>query len=309
MTVETCVHPALDLVAVKAESALFAEAKLTVALDFSYPSGTPGDAWAGEWDRPESHTSDLTMKSDRNRAEIRRTADDSTYQVSLAWSDGCKLREAGRHTFVLSCNQSNQMEFVCGFFTQTPETLPSVEETQRVTAAHWKEFWSTGGAIDLSESKDPRWKELERRIVLSQYQMAAQSAGSWPSPEIGLMGIDAWSGQFHMEMVWWHLAHYALWDRWSMAEDALDCYRKFLPVARQLAKQFDYRGAKWGKMVGPEGRTATWSGSFVLHWQQPHPIFFAELEYRLRPTRATLEKWKEIVFETAEYMADFPVLR
>ena len=309
VTVETCVHPDLDLVAVKAESALFAEGKLAVALDFSYPSGTPGGAWAGKWDCPESHTSELTLRPDgnRNRAEIRRTADDSTYEVSLAWSDGCELRESGRHTFLLTCGQSKQIEFVCGFFTQPPKVLPSVEEARRTAAAHWKDFWSTGGAIDLSESKDPRWRELERRIVLSQYQMAAQSAGSWPSPEIGLMGIDAWSGQFHMEMVWWHLAHYALWDRWSMAEDALDCYRKFLPGAKQLAGQFDYRGAKWGKMVGPEGRTATWSGSFVLHWQQPHPIFFAELEYRLRPTNATLEKWKDIVFETADYMADFPV--
>jgi hypothetical protein len=172
---------------------------------------------------------------------------------------------------------------------------------------HWKEFWSTGGAIDLSQSKDTRWRELERRIVLSQYQLAAQSAGSWPSAENGLMGVDPWSSQFHMEMVWWHLAHYGLWDRWPMAERALGCYQRFLSVARQLAEQFDYKGAKWGKQVGPEGRTAPWSGSFVLHWQQPHPIFFAELEYRLRPTRGTLEKWQDVVFATADYMADFPV--
>jgi hypothetical protein len=185
-------------------------------------------------------------------------------------------------------------------------TLPTVAKTQRAVAAHWKTFWSTGGAIDLSQSKDPRWKELERRIVLSQYQMAAQSAGSWPSAENGLMGIDSWSSQFHMEMVWWHLAHYGLWNRWPMAQRALGCYQEFLPVARQLAKQFNYKGAKWGKQVGPEGRTAPWEGSFVLHWQQPHPIFFAELEYRLRPTRATLKKWSDIVFATADYMADFP---
>jgi hypothetical protein len=136
--------------------------------------------------------------------------------------------------------------------------------------------------------------------------MAAQSAGTWPSAEDGLMGVDPWSSQFHMEMVWWHLAHYGLWGRWPMAERALGCYQRFLPVARQLAGQFGYTGAKWGKQVGPEGRTAPWEGSFVLHWQQPHPIFFAELEYRVRPTPATLEKWKDIVFATADYMADFP---
>jgi hypothetical protein len=211
-----------------------------------------------------------------------------------------------RHTFKLAGDHSGRLEFVCGFSDKPLDVLPTVAESQRAAAGHWKNFWTNGGAIDLSQSKDPRWKELERRIVLSQYQMAAQSAGSWPSAETGLMGVDFWSSQFHMEMAWWHLAHYGLWDRWPMAERALDCYRKFLPVARQLAQQFDYRGAKWGKQVGPEGRTAPWDGSFVLHWQQPHPLFFAELEYRLRPNRATLDKWRQVLFATADYMADFP---
>ncbi|MGE5294473.1 MAG: hypothetical protein ACM3VT_06560, partial [Solirubrobacterales bacterium] len=206
----------------------------------------------------------------------------------------------------LSGRGHSLMEFCCAFSADASDATATVAETQQAAAAYWRTFWSTGGAIDLSQSRDPRWKELERRIVLSQYLMAAQSAGSWPSAEIGLMGIDAWSGQFHMEMTWWHLAHYGLWDRWPMAERSLECYRKFLPTARRLAGQFDYQGAKWGKQVGPEGRTAPWEGSFVLHWQQPHPLFFAELEYRLRPTRATLEKWQDIVFATAEYMADFP---
>jgi len=142
--------------------------------------------------------------------------------------------------------------------------------------------------------------------VLSQYLMAAMSAGSWPSSENGLLGIDAWRGQFHMEMVWWHLAHYALWDRWDLADKAIGCYRRFVPAARELAAQLGYKGLKWQKSVGPEGRTAPWVGNQVLLWKQPHPIFFAELEYRLRPTRATLDRWADIVDGTAEHMADYP---
>jgi hypothetical protein len=45
----------------------------------------------------------------------------------------------------------------------------------------------------------------------------------------------------------------------------------------------------------------------VLLWKQPHPIFFAELEYRVHPTKATLEKWADIVSGTAAHMADYPV--
>jgi len=45
----------------------------------------------------------------------------------------------------------------------------------------------------------------------------------------------------------------------------------------------------------------------VLLWKQPHPLFFTELDYRLHPTRATLEKWSALVEGTAEHMADYPM--
>ena len=45
----------------------------------------------------------------------------------------------------------------------------------------------------------------------------------------------------------------------------------------------------------------------LLAWQQPHPMFFAELEYRVRPNRATLQKWRTVLAETAEFMASYAV--
>ncbi len=65
---------------------------------------------------------------------------------------------------------------------------------------------------------------------------------------------------------------------------------------------------KWGKEVGPEGRTAPWVNNQILLWKQPHPIFFAELDYRLHPTLATLESWTNVLFGTADNMADYPDL-
>jgi hypothetical protein len=212
------------------------------------------------------------------------------------------------HTFVLKPS-GNSFDFIFAFGENEPEhTSPEYSKIEKLTSGSWIAYWKSGGAVDLSESKDVRWMELERRVVLSQYLMKTQSSGLWPPSELSLMGVDPWCTQFHMEMVWWHLAHYALWDRWNLAAESLSCYQKFLPVARKLAGQFGYKGAKWGKQVGPEGRTAPWDGSFLLHWQQPHPIFFAELEYRLKPTKETLDKWATLVFETADYMADFPTL-
>ena len=319
--VETCVHPTLDAVAVRLESPLLIRGDLEVAVDFPYPSLKNG-AWVGDFARGAAHVTRL-MSNAEHTATFERTADAARYSVALAWSAGSDLKaatpagqtrpseqrekESERHLYRLTVRDTNVLEFVCAFSaTNRARPLPSFAEARAAAAAHWEAFWKSGGAIDLSASEDPRWRELERRIVLSQYLLAVQSAGSFPSAEDGLMGIDPWRGQFHMEMVWWHLAHYGLWDRWSLAEPGLDCYRRFLPSAQKLAAQLGYAGAKWPKSVGPEGRSAPWVGNQVLLWKQPHPLFFAELEYRLRPTRATLDKWAEILRQTALHLADYP---
>lgn len=305
VSVATCVHPTLDLVAVRVESARLARADLQVVVDFPYPT-LQTEGCVGDFTRPGDHRTALTPRGS-HRVDLRRSADTTIYHVALTWAPGCELRTPAPHAVAVAGSGAGALELVCAFAAGAlPAELPGFAETRAASAAAWERFWSTGGAIDLSESRDPRWRELERRIVLSQYLLAVQSAGSWPPAEIGLMGVDGWSGQFHMEMVWWHLAHYALWGRWALARPALTCYPRFLARARQLAQQFGYRGAKWGKQVGPEGRTAPWVGSFVLHWQQPHPLFFAELEYRLQPDHDTLERWREVVFATADYLADFP---
>jgi hypothetical protein len=61
-------------------------------------------------------------------------------------------------------------------------------------------------------------------------------------------------------------------------------------------------------MVGPEGRDSPSGIGPLLIWQQPHPIFYANLDYRLHPTRETLEKWRDIVDKTADFMTSFAVL-
>jgi hypothetical protein len=181
---------------------------------------------------------------------------------------------------------------------------PTFAATQDAAAARWFTFWTDGGAIDLSESADPRWRELERRIVLSQYLTAIQCAGSLPPQETGLT-YNSWEGKFHLEMHWWHAAQFALWNRLPLLERSLGYYRSILPVARATAVRQGYEGARWPKMTSPSGAESPSSVGPFLVWQQPHPIFYAELVYRTRPQRETLETYKEVVFETARFMASF----
>ena len=195
--------------------------------------------------------------------------------------------------------------FVCAFSSERNETrLPTAARTLAFSRKCWVDFWRSGAAIDLSESRDPRWKELERRIVLSQYLMRVNASGTLPPQESGLVN-NGWYGRFHFEMIWWHLVHNGLWNRWPLAERSLKVYSDFLPTSKQRAAEQGYRGARWPKCTANFDREWPHPIHALLIWQQPHPIYFAELNYRLYPSEETLLKWKDIVIETADFMADY----
>ena len=181
---------------------------------------------------------------------------------------------------------------------------PDVDATLRAAATDWARFWSTGGAIDLSGSTDPRWRELERRIVLSQFLTRLHGAGTMPPQETGLV-TNSWFGKAHLEMFWWHAAHFALWDRAPLLARSLDWYREVLPRARATAQAQGYDGVRWPKMVGPDGRESPSGVGTYLLWNQPHPIYLAELLWRDGQSRAVLDRYAPLVFESAAFMASF----
>jgi hypothetical protein len=301
--VETLCHPRLDLVAVRVVSPLVRRGRLALRLLFPY--GT-GQATAADWTRPDSHETAL-VRSSANGAELARSLDGDRYRVRLAWAPAATLAEKEKHVFVLEPGRDGDTLEAAVAFSPAPltETLPGFEATRRAVREHWNRFWSTGGAVDLSGSRDPRWRELERRIVLSQYLTAIQCAGRYPPAETGLT-FNSWEGKFHLEMHWWHAAHFALWGRLPLLERSLGYYADILPRARETARRQGYSGARWPKMTSPSGAESPSSVGPFLVWQQPHPIHYAELVRRERPDDPTLERFRDVVFETAEFMASFP---
>ncbi len=125
-----------------------------------------------------------------------------------------------------------------------------------------------------------------------------------PPAETGLT-CNSWYGKFHLEMHPWHAAHFPLWGRPELLERSMDWYLRILPVARQIAADQGYRGARWPKMTDPSGRNTPSTIAVLLAWQQPHPILLAELLYQAHPTRETLEKYQVLVQETADFMVSF----
>ena len=306
--VETCVHPTRDLLAVRIDAPTLAASQRGLVIAFPYGAsvhtGDPGD-----WSGPDRHRTTLA-KSDSAQARWHRALDEDAYEARAAWSEGGRVSPSGAHTFRLTPPEgSGVFDFVIEFSPAPAlETLPGVSEyvvVQDASRTHWAQFWSAGGVIDLSGSSDARASELERRIVLSQYLTAIQCAGSTPPQETGLT-FNSWHGKFHLEMHWWHAVHFALWDRVPRLERSLPWYREILPNARATAKRQGYAGARWPKMVGPDGRESPSTIGPFLIWQQPHPIYLAELVYRSRPDKALLETYREMVFETAAFMASYP---
>ena len=299
--VHTCCHPARDLVAARIESPLLVDGRVRVRLAFPYAASGMSMA---DWDHPERHTTTLTRPA-KNRADFARKLDATQYAVSLQWNGGAELAQCAEHEFLLSVKTGSTLEFVCHFSSRpTSEELPGFVQTESAGKTHWQRFWSDGGAMDLSDSTDPRADELERRVVLSLYNTALHCAGSLPSAETGLL-CNSWFGKFHLEMHWWHSVHFTAWNRFGLFEKSLGLYERLLPLARATARRQGYQGARWPKLIGPEGHDSPSPIGPLLIWQQPHPIYYAELCYRQQPGPQTLVRWRDIVFESAEFMASY----
>ncbi len=332
--VTTACHPDRDELAFRVESPALG-AGLVVGVGFPYGS----EAWhdAADWNSPDAHTTTLSEPSpaqDHHASAawtVHRELDDSRYQVLITGED-LAVEQAEQHGLRVFSSDSNAvLDFTVAFVSagdgdciprgnnrhasqaQQPTRstkagngveLSAARSVIEASAAYWPEFWSSGGAIELDATDDPRAKELERRIVLSQYLTAINCSGSLPPQETGLV-CNSWRGRFHLEMHWWHTAHFAHWNRVELLLPSLRWYSTVLETSRQTAKAQGFDGVRWPKQVGPDGRESPSPIGTFLIWQQPHPIHLAELVYRANPVREVLEEFAEIVFESAAFMASF----
>ena len=304
--VRTVCHPDKDMIGVCIESELLNDGNMSIYLDFPYPDGRYFKHYIGRYDTISGHTSTFE-KLAPNSVRIARTMDDTHYYATLDWTGPATFsRESEKeHTFLLQPRHTSTFSFTCCF---SPEPIADVTESvasiERKSAVSWEKYWRSGAAVDLSGSKDPRWLELERRIVLSQYLMRANESGLFPPQESGLVN-NGWFGRFHFEMIWWHGVHYGLWNRMECFDNYLNVYKDFMPEALERAKSEGRSGARWPKCTGNFNREWPGSAHAYLIWHEPHPIYFAEMQYRQKPAPETLEKWKDVVLNTADYMADY----
>jgi len=302
--VETFCHPELDMIAVGVKSGLLKTGRIKITLKFPYASGSWGPGLS-DWENAEKHSTRI-IKNDEAGCSLLRQMDDLKYYCNLKYEQKCELKEVSKHHYQISTADDGDSLKILILLSQEPVDLAGYDfqKARQQCEESWERFWTTGGAIDLSESIDSRARELERRIVLSQYLTWIQCVQKYPPQETGLT-CNSWHGKFHLEMHWWHAVHFALWGRLEMLEKSMDWYQKIMPAAKAIAQRQGYEGVRWPKMVGPAGEDAPSDIGPLLIWQQPHPIYYAELIYRQKPTKQTLEKYRQIVQQSAEFMASY----
>ena len=303
--VTTGVHPAKDALFARIKSRLLKDQRASLALRFSYPTGRHADD-GNDWSQPERHQSEIIARNDR-WALIRRTLDETIYYVLLQWEGNATLRESDRHTFELTTTDE-VLAFAVEYLQQAPAVEPEAfafDPYHEATRRHWNSWWQAGAIVDFSRCTNVRAKELERRVVLSQYLTQVNCANNLPPQESGLT-YNTWFGRPHLEMTWWHATDFALWNRPETVAQMLRWYNETAyPVARQIAERQGFKGVRWMKMTDPwAGEAPSNTGSFLI-WQQPHYIYLAEEMYRAQPTVETLKTYGEQVEQTAAFMADF----
>lgn len=292
VVVTTASDARTDTIAVRIESRLVEQGRLRVRLAF--PRGhdvnvknTP----AFDWSRPESHESKLTG------ALIERRVTNATYFVRSNLTPAA----VAPHTFSFTAGPGRGvLDLSVGFSPEKPEGAPAAEVVARSTA-HWTTFWRTGAAVDFTGSTNPLARKFEERIILSRYLTAVQCVGDVPPQESGLT-CNTWYGKHHTEMIWWHNAHFILWGQLELGRKNLDWFLGQLPNARATAAARGLKGARWSKMVGPDGRESP-GGNPLIVWNQPHLIYLCDLVLRQQPSGENLEKYRPLVLETAECLA------
>ncbi|WP_197986289.1 MULTISPECIES: hypothetical protein [unclassified Massilia] len=303
VTVVTRVLPGQDTIMAEVRSNLVAQGRLGVAVRFPGVSKNLNPD-PSDWNNPAAHTT-TALSREAGEVRLQRRIDSTIYHAAIA-APGATIEQTGAHAW-RATTKNKTLSVMAQFSPGAGQPFPSPALAARATRRHWVDYWTNGGMVDFSGSLDARAHELERRVILSQYLMAVNAAGSFAPQEEGLFS-NSWNGKSHLEMHPWHAAHFALWGRPQLLERSLGWYVGFLPQAQARAAEQGLTGAWWPKMIGPDGADSPSKVSPFIMWQQPHPIYMSELLYRAgkdKDGKRVLNAYAGLVEASADLLASF----
>ncbi|KAF3765874.1 hypothetical protein M406DRAFT_256846 [Cryphonectria parasitica EP155] len=304
--VETRAATDSSTVGVSVESELLSTGALGLFFDFPYSDINKFDApYVGVWNATSNHSTSLETSA--TQLVIEHSLDNTSYFFTAAWEGEGQVTgpAAGTHRYFLMVPGSTNLTMTATFSQSKVSSVVGLSDLAEEAEAWWENYWISGAFIDLTSTNSTNATELQRRIILSQYLLAVNSASHFSPQESGLVN-NGWYGKFHLEMAFWHLMHFARWGHFDLLQRSIPrMYQQFLPSSYDRARLQGYQGARLGKMTDPTGRSAPGEINSLLIWQQPHPMYFAEIEYRSFPNDTTLNKWDEILTACADFMASY----
>ena len=213
----------LDLVAVRVVSPLLRRGRIAIRLRFPY--GT-GDATAADWTRPEAHETKLVRVAAREAAFERRL-DGDRYHVAARVVARRPAPRAGATRLRARARRRTRAasKLVLAF---SPDAARGVPPGLRGgTPGHAA---STGSASGRPAERSTSPAAATRGGASSSAASCSRSTSppssapaAIPPQETGLT-FNSWHGKFHLEMHWWHAAHFALWGRLPLLERSLGYY-------------------------------------------------------------------------------------
>lgn len=196
--VETRASIDSDAVGISVESGLLSAGALGLFFDFPYPDVNKFDApFVGVWNATSNHSTSLEQSE--NRLSILHTLDDNSYVMTAAWEGYGEVSgpDNGTHRYFLTVPGTAKLNMTASFSPAGVSSLASFGRLAKDAEAWWEEYWTSGAFIDLTSSDSANATELQRRITLSQYLVAVNSASSLPPQESGLVN-NGWYGKFHV---------------------------------------------------------------------------------------------------------------
>lgn len=301
--VSTICHGQKDVLGFQIVSEECANGNLQVVWELPYGSHEISGA---DWNAQERHSTQV-LKMESGHLDLLHEMDKDRCYISVQSESEMSYEQCGKHCFMGKGNQK-EMVFTMALSSKALQGGENcdLETCRQESIRLWQEFWEEGGIISFEGSADVRAQELERRIILSLYLSVINSCTTMPPQETGLT-VNSWYGKAHLEMHLWHTAYLPLWGRSKWLKKSLGWYHQILPRAKENAARNGYKGARWTKMVGPEGIDCPSKVATLLVWQQPHLLYMLELLYQAGEQEEFLQQHWELVEQTAEFMADFAV--
>ena len=294
--------PQADGLAVRVVSAALAAGDLQV--QFAFPRGHDAAVKNPplDWSQPNSH---WTVISDRaaGAARLVRRRDDLRYEVLVDWSPGAVFAPGGfGASLPPRAGRGRRGTALRALVRAGPGPQPAslgggARPRGRPLAGLLAQRRSGGFFREHRSAR--RGARAPRRPLPIPHRDPVRRPRTAVRDRPHRQLVD---GKHNTEMVWWHVG--ALRPLGSAGRHRPGA-GLVPPHAGAGPRHRGWPGSAGRPLVQdgrPDGRESP-GGNPLIVWNQPHPIYLAELLYRAQPDRQTLAAWSELVFATADCLA------